>query len=103
MVAELTLAPLARASDSQQRLNALTASSALKSRRHHMLGGGLLGWSFARGRSSGRMGLQDSYLPFSEAFAEASDLFGAEATILANQAAKVALGGDRRVWVDKPL
>ena len=45
------------------------------------------------------MGLQDSYLPFSEA----SDLFGAEATILANQAAKVALGGDRRVWVDKPL
>ena len=49
------------------------------------------------------MGLQDGYLSFSEAFAEASDLLGAEATILANQAAKVALGGDRRVWVDKPL
>ena len=68
-----------------------------------MLGGGLLGRSFAQGRASGRMGLQDGYLSFSEAFAEASDLLGAEATILANQAAKVALGGDRRVWVDKPL
>ena len=99
----MTLAPLARASDSQQRLNSLTASSTLKSRRHHMLGGGLLGRSFAWGRASGRMGLQDSYLPFSEAFAEICDLFGAEATILANQAAKVTLGGDRRVWVDKPL
>ena len=62
-----------------------------------MLGGGLLGRSFAWGCAGGGMRLQDSYLPFSEAFAEVSYLFGAETTIHANQTAKVVLRGDRRV------
>ena len=49
------------------------------------------------------MGLQDGYLPFSEAVAEVYELLGAQAAILANQPAKVALGRDGRVRVDEPL